>query len=276
MISEKPIATTPNYTAIEYEELEKANKRLNISITFRQIKYFSFSSNTIVFWLYALVTEELKAGYEITVLANLIKQNGEIEENATEITCTLDSNVNPGIDKIAQANFKCMLNNLKESYYSLRLNRSEYVTSIKSILSDDEIILDPVLTADAISKGKLLDYSLEENQQEDKMPPLFISKTIKEDSCRTNGKFLIEGKINKNIQDELQFTIPVAYPNTISLDCKLVGKEVGDANISCQVDKSIEKTEIVIEQSIIKDGLQEFLLLKSFKSIEGISCGMDY
>ena len=145
IITEKSVDTTPNASITEDEELEEVQKRLNITISFRQVNNFSFSSNTIVFWLYTLVSDNLKTGYKITVFANLFKSFGKLENDTKEITCILDSDTKPLKNGLDQANFKCTLNGLSEPYYSLRLNSSEDVSSIQK---DNEIALDPLLTAE--------------------------------------------------------------------------------------------------------------------------------
>ena len=182
--------------------------------------------------------------------------------------CSLDSDVTPPEGQAAQANFKCTLDGLSESYYSLKLKSSEEVSNIPL---DNEIALDPVLTAEAIAKGKLLDYSLPENQKEDKVPALFDSKLIKVDSCSTNGKFLITGKLSKAIKTEMKFNLPVVYPDSSTLVCEMSNKEAGDNQIQCQIDRNIDKDGIIIEQTIIKDELEEVFIIGSIGT-EGITC----
>ena len=266
---------TPNTTISsdtdteDNEELEKARKRLKITKIFRQVNKFTFTSNTITFYLYTLVTENVKAGEKITILVNLIKESGEIEEESKEITCSLDSDVNPPQDKEAQANFKCTLDGLTEPYYSVKLNSSEDITSIPL---GNEISLDPVLTAEAIKDGKVLDYSLEENQKQDKIPPLFESVLIKEDTCSSDGKFLITGKLSQDIKTDLKFDLPVVYPEGSKLVCDMAKKEAGENQIQCLIDRKLDKDEIVIEQTIIKDGLEEVFIVKDIDTKQGITC----
>lgn len=205
----------------------------------------------------------------MTILANLIKESGEIEDTTEKITCSLASDVTPPEGQVAQGNFKCTLNGLTEPYYSLKLNSSDLVSSIPT---NDEVSLDPLLTAEAIEKGKILDYSLEENQKEDKLPAIFISQMIEEDSCASNGKFLIKGKLSKKIKNDLKFNLPVTYPESCSLVCEVANKEAGESQISCQIDRDIDKTEVIIEQTMVKDGPEEVLILGSIGSNEGVTC----
>ena len=157
----------------------------------------------------------------------------------------------------------------KWPYYSVKLNSSENVTSIPL---GNEIALDPVLTDEAIADGKLLDYSLEENQKQDKIPALFESKLIKEDTCRSNGKFLITGKLSKAIKTELKFDLPIVYPQSSKLVCDMAKKEAGENQIQCQIDKKLDNDGIVIEKTIIKDELEEVVILGGIDTKKGITC----
>jgi hypothetical protein len=85
----------------------------------------------------------------VTLWANLIKESGEREDEAREITCTLQKDMSPPKGETVQGEFKCELSGLKDGpYYSLRLNTSNDLAGIP----DDEVALDPILTAEAIKK----------------------------------------------------------------------------------------------------------------------------
>ena len=86
------------------------------------------------------------------MLVNLIKITGETEEHSTKIKCSLESAISTSEGQSTQGDFKCTLSGLKEDYYSLRLNSSDNIAGIP----EDEILLNPVLTAEAIENGDLL------------------------------------------------------------------------------------------------------------------------
>jgi len=71
-----------------------------------------------------------------------------------------------------------LFSGLKEEYYSLRLNSFDNISGIP----DDETLLNPVLTAEEIERGELLDYSLSENKFQDKIPSTFKSQAVKEEN----------------------------------------------------------------------------------------------
>jgi len=246
--------------------LEKAKKRADLSISFRQLNKFTFASGTITFMFFGLSTESYSAGTEITMLVNLIKVTGETEEDTTEVKCSLESDISASEGQSTQGDFKCTLSGLEEEYYSLRLNSSDYISGIPK----DEILLNPVLTAEAIERGELLDYSLSENK--DKIPSTFKSKAVKEENCKTEGKLTIEGKLSKGVKNELKFDLPLTYPEGITLSCSLISLQAGDSSIICQVDRTLENDQIVIGQITIKDGIEEVLTISSIVSEDNITC----
>ena len=197
----------------------------------------------------------------------MINLEGEREDETTEVVCSLKENVSPLEGQSLQGDFECSIA-VTEEYYSLRLNSSNDIAGIP----DDEVLLDPRLTEDAILNEKLLDYALPENQSPDKIPATFSTSNIKEDSCKSTGKFLIEGTLSKEITNELRFTIPLTYPDGISADCYLLTKEKGQSQISCQVDRSIDGTYIIFEQMVIKDGAEEIMNIEGFSSTDNITC----
>ena len=253
---------------IEIKILEEAEKRANLQISFRQLNQFSFSSGTISFMFYALITNALKAGFQIKMKVNLIKITGEREDEAIEIPCSLLKDVSPAEGQTLQGNFRCSKSELDEEYYSLRLNNSDFISGIP----EDETLLDPVLTAESISKQEIIDYSLEENQKESKIPATFTSTVTKEESCKTEGKFIIIGTLNKEVGNDVKFTIPLTYPEGISVSCSLDKKEKGNSQITCQIDRELDNKKIIFEQVIVKDGSNEILILKGLSSESEITC----
>ena len=249
--------------------IDEAIERAKNTISFRQIKGFNCPYNTsIEFFFYGLITIKMKKNEKITLAVNLIKESGEREDEARNIPCTLQKDVSPPDGELIQGEFKCQLSGLKDGpYYSLRLNNSNDISSIP----DDEVALDPMLTVEAIEKNKVLDYSIEENQSADKIPPSFSITGINAESCEKDGTFLLEGTLSKDFKDEMNFRIPLTYPEGVTAICKLGKKENGESEINCKSESQIDNSKIIIEQIIIKDKEIEKLLLSSFIS-DIISC----
>ena len=266
MTDEQVEPEKPTNNTSEEITFEEAEKRANITISFRQINNFQYNSGTITFYLYVLITAELEQNTEITLLVNLIdKTTGEREDNITKSICKLENSVKPAEGESAQGDFKCTIEGLTKEYYSLRLNSSDDITGIP----DDEILLDPVLTKEAIDKNELLDYSIEENKSPTKIPATFIPESIEKASCDKDGIFKIKGSLSKEISKELSFKIPLTFPDGITADCSLKTKE---NEISCQVDRAFDDLNLVFEQNIIKDGSEEILNIGGISSAETITC----
>ena len=195
----------------------------------------------------------------------MINLNGERDDNTTESICKLEEDVLPPEGQSAQGDFKCSIADLEEEkYYSIRLNSSDDITGIPT----DETLLDPVLTQEAIEKNQLLDYSDIENKKADKIPATFTPESIDKASCEADGKFLIKGSLSKAVEHELSFKIPLTFPDGITAQCSLTGP----SEITCQVDRTIDNSNIVFEQNIIKDGPNEILNLAGIASEDVISC----
>ena len=245
---------------------DRNETREDISISFRQINGFAFNKaeKTVSIFLFALLTEEYTAKTEFTIEVNLIGDDGEMEENTTELICLSEKDIKPSSEgHPIQGDFKCSAKVTKE-YYSLRLNSSESIAGIPT----EEELLDPKLTEQAIIKGKLLDYSKDENKGEDKMPPTFDIEEINVQG----DEIIINGTMSKEMKHNIQFTIPLSKPEGASIICSLTSLEDKKAVFTCKVDREINDVHIIFEQITIKDGINEVISFKGFKSPETIQC----
>ena len=152
-------------------EYKYAKTLFGLTLSFRQINHFIFSSNSITFNFYGLTTTSLSSGYQIFLYLYLIKQDGTLDTTLQQATCTLDNAVNPTDGQI-QADFSCQLNGLTGTYTSFILSYSDNVAGIPK----EEILLNPIKTNEAITGGYLLDYSVEENKG--KLPSIFTPSSI--------------------------------------------------------------------------------------------------
>ena len=240
---------------------EKAKQKSKVSLSFRQLSGFKYSSKTVSFLLYALATEEMQKGETINLAINLIKSTGETEENSRNVSCTLQKDVKPVDNNSMQAVFNCQYSGLTDQYISLRLNNSENIVGIPT---NDETSLNPILTDKSIEKGEKLNYTDEKNI--DTIPASYIPESIDQNQCKTNGVFTIKGKLTKEVTLANKFNIPLAYPAGITITCGLTG-----TNLECSVDREINDT-IILEQIIIKDEANELLNIKGFTSPEVLNC----
>ena len=73
------------------------------------------------------------------------------------------------------------------------------------------------------------------------------------------------------MKNDLKFNLPIVYPESSILVCEIASKEPGETQIKCQVDRDMDKSGIMIERTIIKDELEEVLILKGI-GIDEITC----
>ena len=237
---------------------EEAEKRALLFISFRQINNFLFKEGVITFNFYGLTTQKIEKGNKKKLYANLIGING-IEENASKFICESQESVNPEIGKSLQVKYICELTGLNESeeYTSLKLN---YSNDIAGIPKNNEILLNPYLTDEAIINNEIKDCS-----KDSSVPPTFDLYSIDKINCNKNGSFILKGKLSEEKSIVDIFTIPLTYPEGIYLSCTFEEKD-----IRCLIDKEIDD-EIVIEQTNI---IYENEELFNFKSIihENLKC----
>ena len=247
VISDKGNSDEPTPEELKEDALERAE----IFITFRQISGFAFVPGTVSFNFFALITQSLNVPYQIKLLVNLITVEG-MDDQPTEIECSLDSSVEVKEGETKQASFKCEKKDLDKSkvYTGLRLNSSD---SIAGIPTDDETALNPALTDDAIANGEVKDYSKPEQAE---IPPSFTFDSMDEQECSKDGKFLIKGTLSEGKKINGQFSIPLTYPEGITLTCSFE-----DQDIQCIADKELDDS-VIIEQMVISEGGEELFILQ--------------
>ena len=241
----------------------EAEEKLKISLSFRQINFFEFVNHEISFSFYGLTTDKLDKGFEIRLFVFLILENGELDTELSEAICTLEEDVDPK-DGQAQADFKCKIANLDKTkeYKSFELSSSEFLAGIP----DDKTLLDPVKTAQAVKLGSILDFSIPENKL--KLPVIFKPKSINGDECSEEGKFKIVGATDKEIQNDIEFILPLTFPPKNFAKCTL--SKSGEIN--CIIAQPINGQQIFIEQLVLRDGFKELLTFESIKSNGVLNC----
>ena len=236
------------------ENIDKAN----IILSFRQIQNFTQNKNdnNITFYFYGLTTEsKSKIPNSININVNLIKKNGEREDNIKTSFCELKDIKNNSYS--SQAKYICTISKLKEKYHSLRYNSSTYIFGIP----ENEISLDPYMTQKYIKENKI------EDATKVGIPTTFVIKSINHDTCKTNGIFTISGDISEEITQSIIFNIPLSETKDVMSSCNLTKNK-----IECKVDREINNNKISIEQMIIKEGYKEILFITSAITKDKITC----
>ena len=236
--------------------IEDAKKLLNISLSFRQLKQFEYNSGAVSFIFIGLASQHISTGHTISILINLYLESGDMEEEARPAICTISSPVNPSEGQVVKAIYECKVENLEEVYTSLRFNNSDEIAGAPT---DDEVALNPVLTDQAIENKEVIDG------EKVKVPPTFVIEEEDHSECSSSGKLKIKGSLTEDTSIVTKFTIPLTYPEGVSLTCSF------DINtLDCTLDRDITES-LLIEQVMIKEGTKELFILPSFK-IEDIKC----
>ena len=237
--------------------IEEAETLLNISLSFRQLKEFQYSSGVVSFTFVGLTSQSITSGHTITISVNLIPESGEMEEESKDAECTIASAVSPSEGQTLSAVYQCKVENLEEVYTSLRFNSSSYIAGVPT---DNEVALNPVLTAQAIENNEVVDA------EEAIIPPTFVMVSEDHSECSSSGRIVIKGTLSEDKSIVTKFTIPLTYPEGISITCSF-----DTDTLDCKLDRDLMEP-LLIEQIIIKDGTKELFILQSIK-IEGLSCG---
>ena len=237
--------------------IDEAETLLNISLSFRQVKEFQYSSGVVSFTFIGLTSQSISSEHTITILVNLIPESGEMEEDSKEAECTIDSAVSPSEGQTLSAIYKCKVENLEEVYTSLRFNKSEYIAGVPT---DNEIALNPVLTVQAIENKEVMDA------EEAEVPPTFVMESEDHSECSSSGRIVIKGSLSEHKSIITKFTIPLTYPEGVSITCSF-----DTDTLDCKLDRELMEP-LLIEQIVIKDGIKELFILQSIK-IEGLNCG---
>ena len=257
--------TTVEVSDISTEEVpQDILIRANLSIAFRQLANYKQENNKdITFDFIVLVKKTLEKNHKIIVRVILINETGILQESETEAQCTLNQKIEIVGEEIKQTIFKCIIKGLKENYYSFRFNSSEDVSGIP----EDELALDPILTEEAIDKGKIIDYS----DPDQAAPPVLFTPTKSEYINCEVDKFSIPGELNGDLKSSITFDVVLIHPENTTLKCEIGDLAKGPTKINCKADREING-KIILEQTLIKDGIDEILIIGGFESPNDMTC----
>ena len=215
-----------------------------------------YESGTVSFDFYALTSSSISRGDTIEILVNLYPESGNMEEEGRTAICTLSESANPSNGVSIQIRYECKIEELEEVYTSLRYNSSQ---NIAGVPTDDEIALNPVLTDQAIENQEIIDYQAIE------VPPTFIINSIDHSNCSSTGKIIFKGELSSNVTIVTKFTIPLTYPEGISMTCSF-----DTDTLECKLDRDLSDS-MLIEQTVIKDGTKDLFILQSINEA-GVNC----
>ena len=94
---------------------------------------------------------------------------------------------------------------------------------------------------------------------------------MEHNNCKDKGILTFKGNVSNVIPEPIQFNIPLKYPEDISIYCIFTeNKFIGE--MKCKTDREIVNRNISFEQTVIKEGIEEVLLIASFSSKEQVIC----
>ena len=252
--------------------LKDSVEKENIKISFRQVSHFLKGNNGFSFYLITLISEKLEKGKVITINVNI---NKETEDKP--IDCVLEDDIYPQKGQ-TQGNFLCSIDNNKNeiwekvNFNNISVSISANNDEISGISSLDEISNNPSKTDEEIKKIKekkqnnetvnvltnIIDY------YSDKVEINTLNfEEIDINSCSTTGQLTLKGSFLNDNEENINFDLPLTYPNSeLKCELKSVKKNI-KINIKCKVQNEFKSIEnIVIEPRIIKKKNQELFYIE--------------
>ena len=264
-----------NNNEIKYE---KALKKIESIILFRQVSKFRQINNRYTFFLATFIKQEIDNDEKIyitveiksssldqMVVSNLNKKIKYIRKlsrrETQEVECTVDSKTSVGDSGLGAAGWNCISGESTIlNATGLDITESENISGIP----DDPSLIDPAQTDTLIEEGEVTDYSIEENLNI--LLPLFNTLNLNYSMCRNNGSFSFEGTTTATIEKDILFNLTVSYPDTI-FACKLPRVLKGEViEIECYNRDEFENSTIMIEETVIREGNNEYFIFRNITS----------
>ena len=253
-------------------DTEEAQIDSKLAISFRQLNNYELirNENKITFLFYGMVSEDLPKGYIIKMDVNLIKNNIEKENDTRTAICFLKRGIDVKGNEPVQGDFSCVIENLKDNEIkdidSFVLKKSKYFAGIPK----DNIFLNPKLTEQYIALGLLNDYSNAEIKEE--KIPSFNSTSINASNCE-NGEFIIKGVLTSDLNTDLQFVLPFAYPENLTATCSIkTGKKGEDRNIECKTNGEFDHEIMIAQTTILDNKKKEILIISKIETKDQLKC----
>ena len=100
------------------------------------------------------------------------------------------------------------------------------------IVGFDKTLLNPALTDELINTENMTNYTVPENQ---KVPFTFEAESINP-TVQEEGQFKIFGTVNQDIEEDIEFTFELTYPDGYVTKCTLPKVLVDQVEITCVLD----------------------------------------
>ena len=242
-----------------------AEKKYNVNLSFRQLNHFKNENGKISFNFYGLTTQDLGIEFTIIIQIHLIGMNKKPLQK--EVECKIQSAVTLGDNDQAQAEFLCEIEDAGIEYTELELSYSE---SIAGIPYDDETLLNPKKTDDAINDpdSELFGRDYSDENYGNFYPLMFSISAINSSQAADEGIFTLQAKFARATDEEYEFTIPLTYPKGKAI-CSIPITEANTlADIICILDGQVHNQKIIFEQRILTFKYRELFTMSKFESTE--------
>ena len=261
--------------------LQKAQKKMESFVSFRQVSKFRKLDNRYLFFLASFIKKEIDITTKIHFVVEIKsstdtqqkvkvknKNKGRLlyfrklsrrEEQTVE--CTVRSKTSLNSDGLGAAGWDCSTGESSISDATgLDIIESDDVTGIP----DDPSLIDPAIVDVSIENGTATDYSIEENLNV--LLPLFNTLDLNFSFCRQNGSFSLVGNTTSTIENDVVFNLSLSYPSVI-FACKLPRVLKGQiTEIECYSKEEFYNYTVLIEETVIRYDNKEFFILRNTSS----------
>jgi hypothetical protein len=261
-------------------KMVEALKKLDAIYSFRQVSKFKKEDNKYKFFLATFIKEKIdksmKLNLQVEIKREISKKNLNIvnkrilsdkETKNAECSPTMITNINEV--GVGAAGWDCITEESSiVDAIGLDLVNSE---DISGIPPNNSALIDPAKTDLLIESGEVKDYSIEENLNE--LLPIFNILSLNFSFCKKNGTFNFEGDISATTFKDVVFNLSLTYPEAI-FACRLPRSFKGKkAVIECYNRDNFENDPILVEETVIRDGLNEYVILRNYSSGESyVTC----
>lgn len=267
---------TNNYVSCQNNQqikMEEAKKKLQAAYSFRQASNFKkeLNSNKYQFFLATFSNGEIEINSKLIIKVriksetqNKIKSYNKRKLSRTEdksAECSISMKTKLNENGLGAIGWICttMESSLKDAT-GLDIIDSEEISGIPN----HPALIDPAKTDDLIKKGEVKDFSVEENLNE--LLPIFNILAMNYSLCKQNSTFIFTGNISSTILNDFYFELNISYPDTI-FACRLPKALKGQIiEIECINRDNFENSTLLIEETVIRDGYNEFFIFRNISS----------
>jgi hypothetical protein len=256
-------------------KIEQAKKKLNAVICFRQTSKFKKENNGYKFFLATFIKKKIEVNMKITMIVEIKSEtDNKIDENTLNkrrlsrreelnAECTLVIKTEINDNGVGAGGFQCTTSESTiNDANGLDIKESEDISGIP----EDPDLIDPAKTDKLIASGKMKDYSIAENLNE--LLPLFNTLAVNTSLCKQNGSLYFKGNISSTIMEDVLFNLSLSYPENI-FACRLPRTlKYKITEIECFNRDYFENSTVIVEETVIRDGFNEFFILRNITSGE--------